>query len=1499
MFLQHIPLSMKRLFLFVCILFAAPYLSAQTRSDSAQMYVQMIQEPKANFFEIQEAFNRYWTNHVHTKRDGWKQFKRWEYFWQSRVMDDGSFPDPSLLRKALDEKNAKKLSASRTKATKTQSAQANFTLMGPSSAIPTSGGCGRLTTVCFHPTNNNIIFVGTPAGGLWKTTNNGASWSSNTDQFATLGVSAIAIDASNPSTMYIGTGDRDASDSYGTGIYKSTDGGSSWTSTGFSNSIQSFVIVNRLLVHPSQGNILIAATTGGIYKSTDGGNSWSQKISASTKDMVFMPSFPSVIYATSGGTIYRSMNTGDSWSALSPGFSSGSVNRICLGVCDQNPRCLYALCSNASNSTFYGIYRSLDTGNTWANRASTPNILGGSSSGSDNTGQGWYDLAMAVNPGDSNDVFVGGVNTWRSTNGGTSWTCKTMWYTGTSLPYIHADQHEIAYKPGTSEMYVCDDGGLFKTTNSGTTWTDLSAGLQNMEFYRISNSAQSASKAMGGAQDNGTNYFNGSTWKEIYGGDGMDNAIDQSNDAVLYASSQYGNFGRSTNSGTNFSTITPSGQGGGGAWVTPITLDSGNNVYIAYRNVYMSTNQGSAWTTIGSNVTTSVATYIDVAKSNPNYIVVGNSSQLYRTTNGGTTWTSIKGTLPSNISRVVIHPLGPDTIVATMSSWSSGNKVFKSTNGGSSWTNISGSLPNVPVDCALYEGNTANGLYIGTDIGVYYRNNLMSDWVSFDDGLPNVRVNDLEMYTPTSKLRAGTYGRGMWQGDLYNDGPHAQMTASRLTICAGDTLTLHDVSTNSPTSRQWLLPGATPSTSTSANPVVSYATAGQYSVTLMVYNGFGSDTVVSTNYINVLSVPTASYSATKTTACTGDSIVLTGPASMASYHWSTNDTTQSIVLRNAGNYNIQLTVVAPNGCPATSASQSFTLYASPTTTISGDTIVCAGSDGSYHISATTPGSVYRWFKPRSSSTPSDSISSAYTVHWPNAGRDTIHLRETNVNGCSVDRLLPVIIGAIPSFTISGPVTTCVAKTQNYSCSALPSGATIEWFTPHNGSIVGANNNTSGVNINWNHSGADTVRATVTSSLGCTYSFGFPINILNVSAVQINGEQRVCQGSTHNYTVAFDSSVSYQWVVPNGSSIQSGAGTNTISVVWGAAGQDSIRCTLSSAAGCSATSSFGVSVVPLPSPSISGADAACVGSSQTYAVAQNAGNKYAWKRPRLGTTSDTASAAVHLNWLQSGVDTLVVVETTPEGCKNNKSYVVHVAAQLHPQVNASSGTTLCVGDTVHLAVANSYSSYSWQRNGQGVGSNEARLEVTEDGSYSVLVSSGNCSGSSDTVAVNFYSAPATPSLSQQGSTLHCEQSAVSYQWFVDNVLISGATDQDYSAVAAGNYCVELVDVNGCRSPKSCIDYVVGVSDDVVDESLVVLEPNPTHDVFRIKSTMSIESACTITVFDETGRLVYRTTMHSNQELNALRIDMRAFSVGVYNVQLQFDGRHTIHRALVHH
>ncbi len=732
-------------------------------------------DQQQNFYSIQKSFENYWKGKdTKEKGKGWKQFKRWEWFWRQRVYPSGNFPDPMQLYNEY-------LKTAPRRGRAPEALGGDWTSMGPSQSPGGYAGLGRINCVRTDPNNPNILWAGSPSGGLWKSTDSGATWSTNTDELPSIGVTDIVIDPANSNSMFMATGDGDAGDTYSVGVLKSGDGGATWNATGLNWTTSQVRRISRLLMYPGNPNILIAAGSG-IWKTTDGGTTWSQKATGTFRDMEFKPGDPTVMYASSsGGQVRKSTNSGDAWSLLSNGIPT-SGGRVALGVSPANPATVYALYASSSNSGFAGLYRSTDSGTSWTLMSSSPNILGWALDGSDVGGQGWYDLAVAVSPFNADELYTGGVDNWKSTDGGATWTIISMWYGGTFAAEVHADQHDLWFIPGTNTLYVGNDGGVYKTVDGGSTWTWLGNGLKTTQFYRLGLSATDPARLIAGAQDNGTKLLTSGGWDDVIGGDGMEGIVDYTNANIMYGSLYYGNILKSVNGGSNFSSITGSITESGG-WITPYVMHPTNHstLFAGYVNVWKTTDAGSSWSPI-STFGSGNLDIVEVAPSNPQIIYAGQNATLRRTTDGGATWNLL--TTPAgagSITALAIKPTNPDSIWVTSSGYSAGNKVFQSTNGGAAWTNISGSLPNVPANTVVYERLSLQRLYVGTDIGVYYRDQDMPDWQDFNTGLPNVIISELEIQYGTKKIRAATYGRGIWESPL------VPSTAAQLT-CSPDSL---------------------------------------------------------------------------------------------------------------------------------------------------------------------------------------------------------------------------------------------------------------------------------------------------------------------------------------------------------------------------------------------------------------------------------------------------------------------------------------------------------------------------------------------------------------------------------------------------------------------------------------------------------------------------------------------------------------------------------------
>jgi len=731
------------------------------------------QNPSSDDFKtIQKEAEAYFEGKETGKGSGYKQWKRWEYENKDRLSPDGkiinytvrNFETYNSYMKELE----KKLNTDGSRST----ANGYWENLGIDYFVNGAGwnpGIGRVNCIAFHPTNPNTFWIGCPAGGLWRTTNGGTTWTCLTDGMPRIGVSGIAIDYNNTNNIYILTGDGDAADTYSVGVLKSTDGGETWYSTGFSWAVTSGLRGFKLVIHPTDPNILLVVSNAGIHRTTNGGVNWTHEQAGIFVDIEFRPNHPETIYASSLDGFYRSTNTGDTWTHITSGTPVGCT-RIAISVTPKNDTYVYLMGGPpTATGVFKGVYRSTNSGTSFTVRATTPNMLGYSTTGNDAKHQTQYDLALIASRTDADDVILGGINTWKTTNGGTAWSCISDWdgYGG-SIGYTHADIHNLDVNPLNNWVYCCSDGGIFRSTDFGENWTDLSDGLEITQWYRIAGTEANSDLIIGGTQDNGSNkWTGGTTILHILGADGMDCMIDHSNPDVMYYSSQDGALRKSNNGGSSYSNIQPSGSTG--SWVTPYIMNPSNSsvIYGGYSDVYKSTNGGSSWTNLGVDGRGAMA----MGTSNTNRIYASYEDNIWMSSNAGDSWTNISSGLPYiNITYIAVNPDNSNDVFVTIAGYTSGEKVYRSTNAGTSWTNISGSLPNVPTLCIAYQdcnGSPDDALYVGTDIGVFYRNNTMTDWIPYRNGLPTVPVRDLEINYTSGYIRAATYGRGIWESQLF------------------------------------------------------------------------------------------------------------------------------------------------------------------------------------------------------------------------------------------------------------------------------------------------------------------------------------------------------------------------------------------------------------------------------------------------------------------------------------------------------------------------------------------------------------------------------------------------------------------------------------------------------------------------------------------------------------------------------------------------------------
>jgi photosystem II stability/assembly factor-like uncharacterized protein len=700
-----------------------------------------------NFFEIRDEMNQYFSNKKidFSEDTDWKHFKRWEAFMEPRVYPSGYFPNPSATWQAYSKE------VERNKNSKNILSTGNWNYLGAGNYA------GRVNCIIIDPNDTNTYWLGGATSGVWKTTNGGGLWTDMSNNMPVINVADIVINPTNSNEIYVATGDNfgwaysNTFYGYTMGVLKSTNGGNTWNPTGFSWSLDQGLTFRRLIMNTNAPATLIAGTSKGIYRTTDGGTTWTKTKEGSVTDVEYHPTNKNIVYAVTD-SIFKSVDGGLTWNHIvgSPIFNS-TINykyrRVSLAVTPKAPNNVYVLYSELNNPGL--LYKSTNTGATF-------NALNCPTSSQVNNFLGYWTGVLEVSPTDTNRIIVGGTSNALTTDEGASWATATNNY---------VDQHAVTFLPNGVNYIGANDGGVYKKIPFTVS---MNNGLQLIQFYRMGASATNANIIYGGRQDGGTLKYSGSVspWSKVYSNDGTEAIVDYTSEDTVYASYQYGNYAKSVNGGVSFTPINP----GMGYWMAPMVMHPTNHriLYYGGQEVRKSIDGGLTWNDISTALPTTYS--MDISKSNPNYIYVASSyNTVNLTTNGGSTWTNVSSGLPSlSISYIAISATDPNTAWIVFSGFLAGQKVYKTANAGQSWTNISGTLPNIPVNCIEYDDNSTNdALYIGTDIGVYYRDNSLSDWVFYNTGLPPVIVNELEIHYGSNKIRAATYGRGMWESDLY------------------------------------------------------------------------------------------------------------------------------------------------------------------------------------------------------------------------------------------------------------------------------------------------------------------------------------------------------------------------------------------------------------------------------------------------------------------------------------------------------------------------------------------------------------------------------------------------------------------------------------------------------------------------------------------------------------------------------------------------------------
>ncbi|MBS1759399.1 MAG: HYR domain-containing protein [Bacteroidetes bacterium] len=1093
----------------------------------------------------------------------------------------------------------------------------------------TAGGStsGRIRAFLLDTLNDpsgNTAFTGGVAGGVWRCTNfldQFPNWTSVNDNFSNLAISSFAQDPTNPQTIYVATGEAtsNADATYGDGVYKSTNGGLTFNKLPSTSNF----LRNYKIGCDAAGNVYLAcritvlpiAQSQGLFRSTNGGNTWTDITPSdlttagnnTCTDFEFTAS--GNLNATFGYLAANNMVnqryttnpttvTPGTWSAGAGFRASAGAIRTKLAVLGET---LYAITINTAYNTD-SCWRSDDGGATWTkkNTAILPAGLG--------SGQGWYNIAMAINPTNSDILIAGGLDAYRSTNGGATWTKFTNWVS--TMPYVHADHHFHMYwvTGGQTRMIMACDGGLFYSNDNGATFKDKNRNLGIKQFYAGAIHPTAGSPYLiAGAQDNGTHQLKnpGLSYSiEVTGGDGCIVHINQQNPLIQFGSYVYNQYRRTTNGGATWSSVNLSSTQG--LFVNPFDYDDAQNIMycsngpLSQIRRWPNANTASASTVLQFSTATLGATTISLtalkmSPYNANRVFFGtNNGRVFRLENANTVTNANIDANTTQISSAAF-PVGTincvnvgtddNNIIATYTNYGV-SSVWLTSDGGTNWTPIEGNLPDMPVRWAMFEPGDNNKIYLGTEAGIYTTtkvNGMSTEWLP-EPGFPAVKTNMLKMRASDSTIVAATHGRGLW--------------TAKIPPCNTNTI-------NAQPSNQAVCPGATATFSVGINgPTTLY----QWQVS----------TDGGATFTDIAGATSANYTTPATTP------------SMNGYRYRCIVDTYCSGLLTSGNGTLTV-----NSVPVITT-------CTPNITVNNTTNQC-GANVTYAATVAS-----------GSPAPVITYSQASGSFFP-VGTTTVTATATNSCGATTCTFTVTVKD------VQAPVITCpaniLATTPIGSCTAAV-----------NYPAVTATDNCPGVTITRTAGpasggtfplGTTTVTHKATDAAGSSVTCSFTVTVNDGQLPIITQQptnQTVCSGTNATFSVTATNAQSYQWQAWDGSSWVNISGANastyTISNAIRTQNTNSYRVNIIGLCTTVTSTHASLYVNPLPTVKLRTSIAPSLTPTQTLTItadASPAGGSYVWYLNGALMNGVSGSTLSGLAVDNAGV--YKVVYTDPNGCVN--------------------------------------------------------------------------------------------------------------------------------------------------------------------------------------------------------------------------------------------------------